>query len=340
MTTELNKDLRIGVVGAGIMGADHVTRITHRMSGARVSAVIEIDPVRAAAAAATAGADIFTSVEEAITAEAVDALLIASPGPFHELALRPALAAGLPVLCEKPLTPDSASSWEIVQLDQQLDRPHVQVGFMRRFDTEYRALKDLVTAGDAGELLLMHCVHRNPDVPNGYQQSMLITDSVVHELDVVPWLAGSPIVSIEVKHARRNSLAPEHLREPIVVILELQNGTLVDVEMNVSAQFGYQVRTEAVFERGIARIGEAQGMQLWRDARFEIGEHTTYTTRFADAYDRQVQAWIDAVRDGRLVAGPNAWDGYLAALACEAGIKALDGGIVPVSAPERPAFYA
>ena len=337
----MTTDLRIGVVGAGLMGADHIARITSRISGAVVSAVIEPDAERAAKAALDApGAAVFGRIEDAIAADAVDAVVIATPGQFHAPVLVPALEAGLPILCEKPLTPDSASSREILEREQKLDRPHIQIGFMRRFDAEYAELRRLIASGDAGDLVMVRGVHRNPSVPDSYTQKMLITDSVVHEFDVIPWLAGSPVASVEVKFPRRNSLTPEHLREPILVIMELENGVLVDVEMNVSVQFGYQVATEAVFEKGIARIGQPSGLQQWRDGQFVMNDHVSFTTRFADAYDRQIQRWVNAVKDGRLVDGPNAWDGYLVALACEAGVKALEGGVVPVETPERPAFYA
>lgn len=338
----MTEDLRVAVVGAGKMGADHIARITDRISGARVSAVVEPDAGRAAAAAQDAPeAQLFARLEDAIAADALDAVLIAVPGQFHAPVLAPALAARLPILCEKPLTQDSASSWEVLQLEQQLDRPHIQVGFMRRFDAEYQALRDLVASGESGELLMVRGVHRNPSVPDTYTNDMLITDSVVHEFDVVPWLAGSRVVSVEVKHPRRNSLAPERLHEPILVIMELENGVLVDVEMSVSVQFGYQVATEAVFEQGVARIGQPAGLQLWSAGRCSTKEHESFTTRFAAAYDEQIQRWVDAVRRGDLVDGPNAWDGYLVALSCEAGVAAMhDGGVVPVDAPERPAFYA
>ena len=70
-------------------------------------------------------------------------------------------------------------------------------------------------------------------------------------------------------------------------------------------------------------------------------DHESFVTRFADAYDAQIQRWADAVRRGELIDGPNAWDGYLVAFSCEAGVRALnEGGVVPVEAPERPAFYA
>ncbi|APT82028.1 Gfo/Idh/MocA family protein [Corynebacterium ammoniagenes] len=338
----MTKSLRVGVVGAGAMGADHIDRINNRTSGAFVSAIVEPDAGRTAKAAENApGAQTFAKIEDAIAADAVDAVLIAVPGQFHEPVLIPALEAGLPILCEKPLTPDSESSLRIVELEQKLDKPHIQVGFMRRFDPEYNELRKLVAAKDAGELLMLHAVHRNPTVGENYHQSMLITDSVVHEFDVIPWLAESRVVNVEVRYPKTSSLSHSGLKEPIIVLMELENGVLVDVEMNVNVQFGYQVTTEAVFEQGLARIGQPAGIQRWSAGQFSVKDHEDFTTRFATAYDRQIQSWVNAVHDGTLVAGPNAWDGYLVALSCEAGVKALEeGGIIPVEAEPRPDFYA
>jgi myo-inositol 2-dehydrogenase / D-chiro-inositol 1-dehydrogenase len=334
-------DLRVGVVGAGLIGADHIARLTNTTAGAVVSAVIEPEGTRAAAAADLApGALTYRRVEDALAAGAMDAVLVATPGQFHEPVLLPVLEAGLPILCEKPLAPDAETSWQILQAEQKGGRQLIQVGFMRRFDPEYRQLRQLIAEGTAGDLLLLRGVHRNAMVPDNYTQDMLINDSVVHEFDVVPWLAGATIRSVEVRYARRNALSPAHLREPILVFMELDNGVLVDVEMNVSVQFGYQVATEAVFQRGVARIGQPQGMQLWQQGRFQIEENSSFKSRFREAFDVEVQSWVDAARRGT-VDGPSAWDGYKVAVACEAGVQAMkSGGQVAVDLPETPSFYA
>lgn len=338
----MTEDLRVGVVGAGIMGADHLSRITHRTNGARVSAIIEPDADRAASVHDRAPqAEIFADIDEAIRADQIDAVLIAVPEQFHEPVLMSALNAKLPILCEKPLTQDSKSSLRVLEAEQNLDKPHIQVGFMRRFDDEYQQLKELITSQDAGQLLMIHAVHRNPSTPQNYTQEMLINGSVVHEFDVIPWLADSRIVNVEVKHPRRNSQAPDHLSEPILVIIELENGVLVDVEMNVSIQFGYQVATEAVFETGVARIGQPNGLQQWSQGYHRTKDHEDYTTRFGRAYDTEVQRWVDAVHSGDLVDGPNAWDGYLVSLCCDAGVAALkQSGAIPINAAQRPTFYS
>jgi myo-inositol 2-dehydrogenase/D-chiro-inositol 1-dehydrogenase len=320
------EDLRIAVVGAGMMGADHVSRITERTVGARVAAIVEPDTGRVTAALALApGAEHFSSIEDAIASGSIDAVLIATPGQFHEPVLIPALAAGLPILCEKPLTPDPVSSLRILAVEQATGRKLIQVGFMRRFDSEYVQLKAIIESGELGALLALRCAHRNPDVPDDYTNSMLITDSVLHEIDVVAFLTGERITAIDVRHQRRNSLSSAHLNEPILVLLETESGILADVEMNVSVQFGYQVKTEAVFEKGIVEIGRTAGPTTWKDGRFGGAEHRSFTTRFADAYDREIQRWVNAVKRGE-IDGPDAWDGYLVAAACEAGVAALESG--------------
>ncbi|MBO0803393.1 MAG: Gfo/Idh/MocA family oxidoreductase [Nocardiopsaceae bacterium] len=323
------------------MGADHVARLTTTITGGRVSAIIEPDAGRAAAAAGLApGAVTFSRVEDALGASAVDAILVAAPGQFHESVLLPAVEAGLPILCEKPLTRDPDSSWRVLQAEQKAGKRLIQVGFMRRFDPQYRQLRQLVASGSAGELLLLHGVHRNPTAAGDFTQEMLITDSLVHELDVIPWLAGSPIRSLEVRYAKRNALGPDRLREPVLLLAELDDGVLADVEMNVSAQFGYQVAAEAVFQRGVARIGQPEGLQLWQDGSVRTGEHQSFKTRFREAFDAEVQSWVDAARAGEAT-GPSAWDGYQVAVACAAGVRALTtSGPVALELPETPAFYA
>jgi myo-inositol 2-dehydrogenase/D-chiro-inositol 1-dehydrogenase len=244
------------------------------------------------------------------------------------------------VFCEKPLTPDSDSSWRVLDAEQRSGRQQVQVGFMRRFDAEYVALRELVASGELGSLLMLHCAHRNPSTAAGYTEPMLITDSVVHEIDIVPWLAGAPIAAVEVKRPRRNSLAPSDLPDPQLVLLELASGALATVEINVNVRFGYQVTTQAVFERGIAEIGRTQGLVRWQAGRFGGTEHVTFKTRFGQAFDTQIQRWVDAVRRGT-IDGASAWDGYVAAAACEAGVEAQRaGGRVEVRVAERPPFYA
>lgn len=336
-----NHELRVAVVGAGLMGADHSIRIESRIVGASVTAIVEPDEARAKSALASAPSAVwFKNIEDAIAADAMDAVLIATPGQFHEPVLIPSIAAGLPILCEKPLAPDSTISWRIIEAEIAGGKQLVQVGFMRRFDSEYMALRELIASEAKGELLGLHCKHRNPSVPDSYHNDMLIFDSVVHEIDVVRFLADSPIKSVEVKHFKRNSKSPNGLQEPILVLLETESEVLATVEMNVSVGFGYQVKTEAVFDSGIADIGRAGGMEIAFDGAITKQEHMSFKTRFAAAYDAQIQRWVNAVKRGT-IDGPSAWDGYLAAAAVEAGLEAIKTGAkVAAKYAAKPDFYS
>ena len=128
-------DLRVAVVGAGMMGSDHAVRIENRIVGATLTAVVEPDETRGKAALANASnAKWFPDIHAAISANAMDAVLIATPGEYHEEVLIPALKAGLSILCEKPLTPDPQSALRIINAEVAGGKQLIQVGFMRRFD--------------------------------------------------------------------------------------------------------------------------------------------------------------------------------------------------------------
>ncbi|MFJ9717009.1 Gfo/Idh/MocA family protein [Streptomyces sp. NPDC101213] len=338
--------LGVAVLGAGHMGADHIRRLDRVVSGARVVAVADPDAARAEEAVADVeGVSVHTAAEAALDAPGVDAVLIASPGPAHEEALLAAFARGLPVLCEKPMVPDPAGALRVVEAEARLGRRLAQIGFMRRYDAEYLGLKALLEDGRLGRPLMLHCTHRNVSSPPGFTSAMLIDSSVSHEIDAARWLLGQELTAVTVLRPRPSSGAPQGLVDPQFVVFETAGGVLVDVEVFVNCGFGYQVRCEAVCEAGSARIGDDRGPLV--TARGSAGTQVPrdYLVRFADAYDREVQAWVDATRRGR-VTGPTAWDGYAASVAAEAGVRALGNGTdgtggtrVAVDLAPRPALY-
>ncbi|WP_129840594.1 Gfo/Idh/MocA family oxidoreductase [Streptomyces sp. RFCAC02] len=332
--------LGVAVIGTGTMGADHVRRLDRVVSGARVAAVADPDTDRArATAAGLDGCTVHADPLAAMAAPGVEAVLIASPAPAHEAALLPALERGLPILCEKPLTPDPAAALRVLAAEQKLGARRVQVGFMRRWDSEYVQLAALLADGALGRPLMLHCRHRNVAVHPYFTDETLINDSVAHEFDAARWLLGQEITAVQVFRPAPSRHAPEGLRDPQFVVFETDAGALVDVEIFAGSGFGYQVQAEAVCERGTARIGEAHGLLVNTAGRWGGPVAQDYLARFADAYDREVQDWVDATRRGE-VTGPSAWDGYAVAAACAAGTEAQrTGRRVAVDMIERPRFY-
>jgi myo-inositol 2-dehydrogenase / D-chiro-inositol 1-dehydrogenase len=321
-------DLRIAVLGVGMMGADHVARITSRISGAAVTVVNDYLPEKAAeVAGAVPGARVANDPFDAIAADDVDAVLLATPGPTHEKQLLGCLEHRKPVLCEKPLTTEVETSLEVVRREAELEKPLIQVGFMRRFDPEYRQLKALMDGGELGQPLVMHCVHRNPAVPPSFNSAMIVKDSLVHEVDVTRFLFGEEIASVQIIKPTANPAAPAGLQDPQIAIFQTASGRHVDVELFVTTGVAYEVRTEVVGELGSATIGLDVGLVRKSSPGAWGGRITPgFRERFGTAYDIELQRWVDAVRSGTNVDGPTAWDGYAAAAVCAAGVRSLESG--------------
>jgi myo-inositol 2-dehydrogenase/D-chiro-inositol 1-dehydrogenase len=332
-------ELRIAVLGVGVMGADHVARITSRISGARVTVVNDYLTEKAEQVATSVpGARVAGDPLDAIAADDVDAVLLATPGPTHEKQLLACLEHRKPVLCEKPLTTDVETSLDVVRREAELETPLIQVGFMRRFDPEYQQLKALIDGGELGQPLVMHCVHRNPAVPPGFDSAMIVKDSLVHEVDVTRFLLGEEIASVHIIKPTPNPGASAGLRDPQIAIFRTQSGRHVDVEVFVTTGIGYEVRTEVVGERGSATIGLDVGL-IRKTSPGRWGGQITpgFRERFGLAYDIEVQRWVDAVRSGVNVNGPTAWDGYAAAAVCAAGVRSLETGEpIAVELAEKP----
>src|SRR5215213_10068977 len=186
--------ITVGVIGVGMIGQDHIRRITHVVSGARISAVTDVDFDRAKSVAADLpSAKALQTGQELIDDPEVDAIVVASWGPTHEQYVLASIAAGKQVFCEKPLATTQEACLRIVEAEVAHGSRLVQVGYMRRYDQAYRALKAVLDSGTIGAPLFMHCAHRNPSVPGHYAKEMAITDTSVHEIDMVRWMFGEEI---------------------------------------------------------------------------------------------------------------------------------------------------
>nr|WP_269329994.1 Gfo/Idh/MocA family oxidoreductase [Kineosporia babensis] len=326
--------MKVGVIGAGAMGADHVRTITTSVPAARVTAVFDPDTDRATAAAAPAQAAVLGAADELIASDQVDAVLIAAPDFTHAALALACLGAGKPVLCEKPLAVTAADALRVVEAEVSGGRRLLQVGFMRRYDPGFVDLRRTVTEGKIGDLRLIHAVHRNAANATNADDTGLITNSMVHELDVIPWLAASEITAIRVE-----SPVQQGFRDPQLATIWLRNGVMASVEVFVNAGYGYDVRCEAVGTLGTVSLAAASPVSS-RIAGVEGRVvRSDFVAHFADAYRVELGAWALAALAGT-VTGPSAWDGYLAQAAAEAGVASLTSGQVVTVAPgERPSLY-
>jgi myo-inositol 2-dehydrogenase/D-chiro-inositol 1-dehydrogenase len=333
--------LRIGVIGVGMIGQDHIRRLTEVLAGSAVVAVSDVDPDRARKVAATLSAcTTHPTGLELIADPTVDAVVVTSWGPTHEEFVLAAIEAGKPVFCEKPLATTREACERIMKAETTAGQRLVQVGFMRRFDRSYRSLKEVVDSAQLGAPLMMHCAHRIPEVPPHYTAEMAINEAVIHEIDLVRWLFDDEITAVQVLTPRRNGNAKNDLADPLFVLIELGSGTLVDVEVSCNVRYGYDIRGEVVCENGTVSLAETTEIVLKHNARYSGQVAADWRERFIGAYDVELQEWIDNLAANKPPAGPTSWDGYAATAAAEAAIEAMNAGQrTAVLSIKKPDFY-
>lgn len=333
--------VNIGLIGLGMIGQDHLKRFQNIITGARVTAVCDINHKAADVAAREFNATAFYDAEEMINSELVDAVFICSIGPVHKTQILAAFNAGKPVFCEKPLTPTADESAEIIDAEVRTGKRLLQLGFMRRFDPGYQALKKTIDDGKTGDILLIHCAHRNPSVPESYTLEMAVNDSATHEIDIIRYLLNENIISVRVdKPRKKTQRALPHLQDPLIIIFETESGVRIDDELFVNCHYGYDIRCEVIGENAVVALTEQQLISTRSLSGNAQHIAQSCMERFATAYDREVQHFVDNVRNGREMGGPSSWDGYVVALVCDAGLASLkDGEKHDVIIPPQPALY-
>ena len=333
--------VKVGVIGVGMIGQDHIRRLTTVLAGSQVVAVADAEKARAAEVAVRLpAARVHHSGQDVIGSDEVNAVLVASWGPTHEEYVLASIEAGKPVFCEKPLATTQDACLRIIDAEMAAGRRLVHVGYMRRYDLGYRALKEVVAGGSIGTPLLVHSRHRNPEVPTFYTDEMAITDTAVHDFDVVRWLLDEELVAVRVLVPRRNRHSAD-LHDPLLMLLETESGVLVDVETSVNIRYGYDIRAEVVGEDGTAALGDVSPVVVRRDGWFSSRVPADWRERFARAYDIELQEWVDALASGSGPAGPSSWDGYAAAAVSDAAVEALHSDTrVSVELLDKPDLYA
>lgn len=332
--------IRIGVIGAGLMGEDHAKLVTEDLSGATLQVVCDMDSARARTVADRFGAaDVTNDAHSVIARDDVDAVIVASPDFTHAPLSLACIKARKPVLCEKPLSQSSEECRQVIDAEIDAGQQFVMLGFMRRFDQSYVELRDAVASGKLGRALMMHNFHRNVETPAAdFTGAMAITNSAPHEFDVVRHVLGTEYASISAFQPRRS----DDLVAPVVMVLRTVDDQLVTIEVNNNAGYGYDVRAELVGQSGSAAINPVAytrtDMKLAAATRYDAD----WRARYHEAYVRQNRAFLRFVQTGifpRIAS--SCWDGYAAAIVAEAGVKALSSGQEqPVTMIPQPVFYA
>jgi myo-inositol 2-dehydrogenase/D-chiro-inositol 1-dehydrogenase len=322
--------LSVGVIGLGVMGAEHLRLLREETAGVQVTAICDADPDRAARLAEDA--IVFADPMALIASDEADAVVIASPDATHAGLALACLAAGKHALCEKPLATSAAEALQVVDAEVALGRRLLQIGYMRRFDPAYVEMKRVAEEGGIGSPVLLHNVHRNAAAPDWFTGPMAVTNSFVHEIDISRWLLGSDLVSAIVHSAPGG--------DPLLITMETDKGEIISTEVFMNAHYGYHVHAQLVGRAGTVQM--AQPSATLTNSGLHHGHEwpENWVPRFRDAYRVQMTAWVKSVATGS-PAGASAWDGYVATAVAEQVVTALETGTkAKLFLGARPALYA
>ena len=319
--------LRVGIVGCGMIGKEHAKRLQYRIRGAEVVAVCDVvEAGMKAASELVGGVKCYGDYNELIASDEVDAVVVTTPGQFHKGPVLAAIRAGKPVFTEKPLTNTAAECREIVDAEMAGGRHLVQVGFMRRYDRGYNQVKEMIESGEFGAPLIVKCTHRAESVADDYTTEMAVTDTAIHEINVLPWLiGGDEWDEVQCLMPRVTKNAHPGLQDPQMMIMKTKAGVLCMVEVNVNCGFGYDINCEVVCEDGVINLPCPSFPVTRRNFQVGTAIEKNWILRFIDSYDVELQDWVDHVLSGT-TGGSSAWDGYTAAITADALVASQKSG--------------
>jgi myo-inositol 2-dehydrogenase/D-chiro-inositol 1-dehydrogenase len=331
--------IRIAVLGCGRIGAMHAANIAAHPN-ARLTAVQDINGAAAQAAAASTGARVMNSAAEVFSSPDVDAVLIATATDTHADLLEQAVAAGKPVLCEKPIDLSLARVKRCAEVIRGTKLP-IQLGFVRRFDPGHKAVRDAVLAGEIGVLHQVVITSRDPGLaPEAYLKVSggIFRDMTIHDFDMARFVLGEEPVTVIATGARL--VAPALMEklddfDTVTVVMTTASGKQAIITNSREALYGYDQRVEAFGSKGMAVSENRRPNQMILSGKGFSNKAAPllnfFIERYREAFDAEIGAFVKAVETNQpAVVGFD--DGQRALALAEAALKSIaEGRSVKVS---------
>ncbi|NBT32420.1 MAG: inositol 2-dehydrogenase [Rhodobacteraceae bacterium] len=328
--------VRFGLLGAGRIGKVHAKAIGNDVN-AKLVAVADAMPAAAQAIAADYGCDI-RSIEAIISSDDIDAVVICTPTDTHADLIEAAVKAGKAVFCEKPIDLNVQRVKDCLAV-VAAHKGTLMVGFNRRFDPDFMAVKAAIDTGQVGSVEMVTISSRDPGAPPvDYiaRSGGIFRDMTIHDFDMARWLLGEEVETVQA--------AASVLTDPAIgkagdfdsvnVILRTASGRQAVITNSRRATYGYDQRIEVLGSDGMA---SAMNMA---EANIEIangkGFHRPpllnfFMTRYVAAYANEIAGFITAMTE-KTTTPTTGEDGLAALLLAEAALKSVaEGRTVKVS---------
>ena len=325
--------LRIAVLGCGRIGRMHAENI-HAHPRAELAGVFDVLDAAATDVAAKLGVTKFQTAEAVFASGNVDAVLVATSTPTHADFIEQAVAAGKPILCEKPIDLSIDRVKACAENIAGTDVP-IMLGFVRRFDKGHAGVRQAIDAGKIGEVHQVIITSRDPDIaPDAYIEVSggIFRDMTIHDFDMARFIVGEEFESVSAVGARLVSPALMERcddYDTVTVTLTTATGKQCVISNSRRAVYGYDQRVEAFGTAGMA-ISENHPETNTRLYGADYTDQKApllnfFVERYSQAFASEIDAFVDAIETG--TAPPVGFDdGQKALLLAEAAVLSVRKG--------------
>lgn len=328
------KSLNIGVIGTGRIGKIHAANLATRVSGANVVAVTDVVPESAKALAEQLGiTKVYEDYRALIADPEIDAVFVCSSTDTHSIISYEAVMAGKHVFCEKPIDFDLDRIKKVIDAVEEKG-VKFQVGFNRRFDRNFKHVRDTVQAGTIGDPHIVMVTSRDPAPPPVSYVKVsggIFLDMMIHDFDMVRYLSGSEVTEV---YTNGVVLVDPAIGEAgdvdtAIVTLKFANGAIGVINNSRKAVYGYDQRVEVFGSQGcITADNETPNLTTLYTESGVMREKPLYffLERYNEAFIAEEQGFVDSVLQNKptLV---NATDGLKPVLIAMAAKKSLETGM-------------
>lgn len=296
--------INIGIIGAGRIGQVHAKSILTGVPDAKIKAIADpfMTPQVEAWAKSVGINNVYLDHNKIIDDPEIDAVLICSSTDTHSPISLQAIKAGKHVFCEKPIDHDLGKIKEVVRALEGKNIKY-QVGFNRRFDHNFRSLRDVVASGKIGDIHIIRVTSRDPAPPPiAYVKVSggLFLDMMIHDFDMVRYLSGCEVEEV---YANGAVLVDPAIGEAgdidtAIVNLKLKNGALAVIENSRKAVYGYDQRAEVFGSKGAVKNGnDAASTAVLSNEDGVLAEKPLYffLERYMAAYQGEVRSFVNAI---------------------------------------------
>jgi len=328
--------LGLAVIGSGRAGLIHARNFAAGIEGAALVAMVDPFADALKAALGELGLDKgYGDYRDSLDDPEIDAVVVVTPTVYHKEIVLAAAAAGKHVLCEKPMAMD-AEECRIMNEACAKAGVKLQIGFMRRFDRNFRQAKEAVDQGRIGEVVLVKSLTRGPSVPQAWMYDIAKSNGPLaevnsHDIDTVRWFAGSDIT--EVYAIAGNYRCPEaraqfpDFYDNVIMNARFANGMQGSIDGAVSVGYGYDARLEVLGTKGVLFVGSLADSSLVvcsTGADLVSPAVKSWRNLFIEAYKEEDREFIECIRNDTepLVTGK---DGLEAVRVVNAGNESIVG---------------